>query len=333
MWEVDVVEFSSAKRLSFLVRHIQPGSRATLVEIGSNGTESFQRALRDLGEYRRIELNTSVSGDLDSLSSVSANSVDILAAYFVLEHVARPRQFLADCHLALKPGGLLVVEVPNLYIYPINANGIVHFEHVSHFSPRTLSALAADLKLQLLEISYKDCSRPAGFAAVFTKSDRSQPAIQLDASERHLAVACMREGAIAVKAYHEQLASARSRIEEAGRCGLPIIIWAANQCCFDLLGDLEIPTTALIVDSNPAKADYLSPCPVHLPWNVADAIRLARLFVINTPLHAKDILHYIQTTFGRTVGDGEVIILNPGYETAIFRADPGRSALSERSDR
>ncbi|HJU56618.1 MAG TPA: methyltransferase domain-containing protein [Pyrinomonadaceae bacterium] len=323
-WRGEAIEFSVENRLALLRRNIRPGSRPLFVEIGSNATEPFQQALAEyVGEYRCAELNNDCDSDFESLQSLAPASVDILSAYFVLEHVTNPGEFLAQAARALKEQGLLVVEVPNLYIYPVNPAGIVWYEHTNHFSPRTLSAIAGAEGFELVEVSYQDCSRPYGFAAVFSKTDGPRREAQAaDESEYKIAKACMTEGANLIKNYYAQLDEVRGRIREAARGESPIVLWAANKYCVDLLDGMELPETAIIVDSDPGKKDYLHPLPVSLPGEARDSIRRAGLFVINTSLHAGEILGQIRNEFGRRLSDEEVLIIEPGFQ--ILKSASGR---------
>jgi predicted SAM-dependent methyltransferase len=334
-WRGEAIEFSVENRLALLRRNIKTGSRPLFVEIGSNATEPFQEALSEyVGEYRCAELNNDCDSDFESLQSLAPESVDILSAYFVLEHVTNPGEFLAQAARSLKTEGLLVVEVPNLYIYPVNPAGIVWYEHTNHFSPRTLAAVAEGQGFELVEVSYQDCSRPYGFAAVFKKTGRPRRVSRMsaDESEYKVARACMAEGAELIENYKAQLREARGRIREAERTGRPIVLWAANKYCMDLLDGMEPPEAAVIVDSDPGKKDYLDPLPVRLPREAGDAIRRAVLFVINTSLHADEILGQIKNEFGRELNDDEYVIIEPGFQ--ILKSASGRketaAALSGR---
>jgi SAM-dependent methyltransferase len=71
---------------------------------------------------------------------------DVVTVYQVLEHVASPRDLLAEVYRVLKPGGQLLISVPNIECYDF---GILQAEwfplevprHFYHFSLDTLSQL------------------------------------------------------------------------------------------------------------------------------------------------------------------------------------------------
>ena len=67
------------------------------------------------------------------------NTFDLIVLNHVLEHLYQPVQKLESFYKLLKPGGLLLVEVPN-WLSPHWDNPIemLHLAHVNHFSPKTL---------------------------------------------------------------------------------------------------------------------------------------------------------------------------------------------------
>jgi 2-polyprenyl-3-methyl-5-hydroxy-6-metoxy-1,4-benzoquinol methylase len=81
-----------------------------------------------------------------------AAGYDVVTAFQVLEHNADPITFLRDCIAALKPGGLLIIAVPN-------NDGFIRFDpnlplnqpphHVGLWTPRSLAALADILPIEL----------------------------------------------------------------------------------------------------------------------------------------------------------------------------------------
>ena len=76
----------------------------------------------------------------------SFDSFDAITMFGVLEHLSKPKEILADIWDVLKPGGVVMAIVPNVYSF---ANGTLHEQartftgrnHLSYFSWDTLSNL------------------------------------------------------------------------------------------------------------------------------------------------------------------------------------------------
>ncbi len=73
-------------------------------------------------------------------------SFDVITAFHVLEHLPEPRRALERMLGWLAPGGLLIVEVPNVNafgprIFGRYWSGFDYPRHLVHFSPRTLRAM------------------------------------------------------------------------------------------------------------------------------------------------------------------------------------------------
>lgn len=72
-------------------------------------------------------------------------SVDVVAAFEVLEHVFSPSEFVATAARTLRPGGLVMVSVPSIHGFDTlvlgrDANAVDH-EHVNYFNPESLALL------------------------------------------------------------------------------------------------------------------------------------------------------------------------------------------------
>ncbi len=75
-------------------------------------------------------------------------SFDLITIWHVLEHLQEPGSYLADAHRILKPGGQLLIEVPN-FGSPIAQTfgkawlGLDLPHHLYHFTPQSLTKLLA----------------------------------------------------------------------------------------------------------------------------------------------------------------------------------------------
>jgi SAM-dependent methyltransferase len=76
-------------------------------------------------------------------AGIGPESFDVVCAWHVLEHLAEPRAALAKLHAALRPGGHLLLEVPNIESVYARRRGEAWFNldpehHVGHYARRSL---------------------------------------------------------------------------------------------------------------------------------------------------------------------------------------------------
>lgn len=138
-------------RVRFLLTHLAP--RGDLLDVGAAGgafvLEAGRAGFRATGiepvpafaRHAREVLGVDVrDGRTDD---VAPGSADVITMWHVLEHLPDPLGGLRQLRDGLRPGGHLVVEVPNLEAVALALVGTswTHLDvetHVSHFSPETL---------------------------------------------------------------------------------------------------------------------------------------------------------------------------------------------------
>jgi SAM-dependent methyltransferase len=110
---------------------------------------------------------------------------DVITAFQVLEHIANPLPFLGDCITALKPGGLLIIAVPNndafIRFADLPLNQPPH--HVGLWSPKSLAALEQLLPIRLDAITEEPLRELDWYIAVM--EDRYLPVGKLQRSLYH----------------------------------------------------------------------------------------------------------------------------------------------------
>jgi len=84
--------------------------------------------------------------ELDFLSEeIQPNSYDLVTLFEVIEHVPNPGEFLHRAGEVVRPGGLVYLTTPNFASVDRRLSGqeweIIHREHLTYFTPRTLRAL------------------------------------------------------------------------------------------------------------------------------------------------------------------------------------------------
>jgi len=127
--------------------------------------EGWQAAGCDLSEAccefgRRVLGVQLFSGGYEELPALSGiRTPDVITLNHVLEHLATPSEFVRFAEATLAPGGLAVVEIPNLFSFEslFNAEswyGLAIPHHVSFFTPESLNRLfGPNFRVKLLEYS------------------------------------------------------------------------------------------------------------------------------------------------------------------------------------
>ena len=152
---VDERRTNARVRLTWLLQHADGGR---LLDVGAAGG-AFVLEARDAGfdafgvepapafaRHARETLGVDVrDGRVEDLG-LDDGSLDVATMWHVLEHVPEPRGTLDAIRAALRPGGALVIEVPNLDSVAARRMGVTwtHLDadvHVSQFTPPTLRAL------------------------------------------------------------------------------------------------------------------------------------------------------------------------------------------------
>lgn len=140
-------------RLERIRAVLRPSSR--VLDVGSGGGE-FAYLLRTLGhEVTGVEPNRGYAGFsreqygldvrvgfIDEVE-LPAASFDLITIWHVLEHTADPYAVLRQLRAALRPGGRLVVEVPNIEATCQSPRSSFHEAHLYTFGEPTLGRLGA----------------------------------------------------------------------------------------------------------------------------------------------------------------------------------------------
>ncbi len=98
-------------------------------------------------EQYGLEVRVGFLGDVQ----LPAESFDLITIWHVLEHMEDPAAVLRQLRGALRPGGRLVVEVPNVEAICQSPRSSFHEAHLYTFSPVTLDRLAANSALEQVQ--------------------------------------------------------------------------------------------------------------------------------------------------------------------------------------
>jgi SAM-dependent methyltransferase len=161
--------YREAKGARLVARLLESGSARSLLEVGSaygftlqaaraRGLEvagvdinpDAERGAREL--YGLVTLRGSLQEVLDR-EALHAEAWDIVLYQFVLEHIADPRQELAQAARALSVGGRLVLVVPSMTSFELDVFGAsyrsLRGDHLHLFSARSIERLLSDAGLRL----------------------------------------------------------------------------------------------------------------------------------------------------------------------------------------
>ncbi|MBI3461885.1 MAG: class I SAM-dependent methyltransferase, partial [Planctomycetes bacterium] len=143
--------------------------RGRLLDFGC-GSGRFMPRMRRLGwdvegmdasavVARKVEQETGIRVHIGTLphADVSRSCFDAITMWASLEHVHDPRAVLRAAREALRPGGLLVVSVPNFKCWSFRMFGDAWFglelpRHLVHFTPHTLAAVVCGEGFRVLDI-------------------------------------------------------------------------------------------------------------------------------------------------------------------------------------
>jgi 2-polyprenyl-3-methyl-5-hydroxy-6-metoxy-1,4-benzoquinol methylase len=136
-----------------LIRKAKPSGK--LLEIGC-ARGDFLRVARESFDASGVEPNPDLANSSSEVAPVYRDIIertpwsgfDIVASFHVIEHVDSPRSFIRAAAERLKPGGLLVIETPNIDSLPFKMfkSRWRQFipEHYFFFDPKTISRLLSD---------------------------------------------------------------------------------------------------------------------------------------------------------------------------------------------
>jgi len=117
-------------------------------------------------DYRGVELSRSAVATcrekglavearlVQDVAAETPAAFDIVASFQVLEHLADPRDFFDHCLRCVKPGGKLIISVPNADSFMgRRANNYLNYppHHVSWWTLDSLQYLAAEFGLRIID--------------------------------------------------------------------------------------------------------------------------------------------------------------------------------------
>ena len=146
-------------------RYVQPSDR--VLEVGAG--EGRFAARIDAASYVGLELNAKATArarergvdlrrqTIEDHAREHPDAYDVVCHFQVLEHVTQQRQFLAAGASCVKPGGRLIVSVPNeMSFMGAESNNLLNLppHHVTRWTATALRHAGAAIGLEVLAVEY-----------------------------------------------------------------------------------------------------------------------------------------------------------------------------------
>ncbi len=208
---------AAAARAGFLGRWLRPGAR--VMEVGCSyghflcearasgyrveGLEPSQHQVRFAQD--QLGLESVERGTIDDLPQ--DGRLDLLAMFHVIEHLRDPQRAFTLLAQAVRPGGLVWLDLPNALRLPCDAiehHYIVAAHHLYTFTPRVLAAMAARAGFETLYLA--EDPLPAVYEANLRFVGRRMETVPTIPSSRP------RETIRSLERHHRRLAALGARV-------------------------------------------------------------------------------------------------------------------------
>lgn len=98
--------------------------RGVVLDIGGRDRGKFRKPKNKVDKWIFADIdgenNPDIILDVSDMKSLKSESVDIVNAIELFEHVKKPKQGLRECYRVLKQGGIMLLSAP--FLYPIHAD-------------------------------------------------------------------------------------------------------------------------------------------------------------------------------------------------------------------
>jgi 2-polyprenyl-3-methyl-5-hydroxy-6-metoxy-1,4-benzoquinol methylase len=160
--------------------NLRPGQAVRTLDVGC-GSGKFVRFLRNrsidaygiepsAALYERYLSQHSFywNTTVEALVGAEREGFDIITALDVVEHVERPKDFIACCAALLKPQGVILLSTPDVKSVPARLLGrrwhFYHKWHLSYFSRTVLESTLTSAGLTVRETGHIGRRRSVGYA-------------------------------------------------------------------------------------------------------------------------------------------------------------------------
>lgn len=124
---------------------------------GNNNVHGLEIS-HEAAEFAKNKFNINIIGDnIDSVDEKYNNFFDSIVMFHVLEHLKNPSESLGEIKRFLKPGGILIIEIPNVKSFDIIASKRIKKEvfhapyHLFAFNMKSLKDIVENQGFKVLE--------------------------------------------------------------------------------------------------------------------------------------------------------------------------------------
>lgn len=127
--------------------------RGTVLDIGGRDRGAFQKPKRKVEKWIFLDIEArhhpDVVADVADMKTVAAETIDVVNAIELFEHVEKIDAGLQECCRVLKPKGTLIISAP--FLYPIHGDPNDYQRWTAEKWRQTLHALK--LKIEVFEVT------------------------------------------------------------------------------------------------------------------------------------------------------------------------------------
>jgi 2-polyprenyl-3-methyl-5-hydroxy-6-metoxy-1,4-benzoquinol methylase len=132
---------------AFISKLIKSGQRPTGIDMNSDAVSEAKRNGLPVEQV-----------DLEIFAESRQGSFDVVCHFQVLEHATDPLQFLSQCLRCLRPGGLLMLAIPNMESFiQYDDENLLNMppHHMTQWFPETLHSLESVLHMRITHICFE----------------------------------------------------------------------------------------------------------------------------------------------------------------------------------
>jgi len=186
------LDFAARRRMTMLERHV--GGAGSLLDVGCGAGEVLHAAVdrgwtavgcepvaesAAIARQRGLDVRTALLEESD----IPPRSFDVVSAVHVLEHMTDGTGFLRSIGRWARPGGHVMIEVPNWRSVHRRAKGaqwpgLRPLEHIAHYGPRTLAGTMRRAGLAAVTVRTTGFLWPEGQTLAHALDDLAVPGLR-----------------------------------------------------------------------------------------------------------------------------------------------------------